>query len=328
MKHWFFSLFLLATTTIAAQSRWMTALSDTLPMSRISIPGAHDAATASLRGRGRCQTLTLTEQLAVGVRAFDLRPTQQRRTKKLGNIHHGLKSTRMSLAEAFDEFNAFLEKNPGEAIIVLLRDESDGRYLFNKPRRETFTAALREFLRTQPRIVNFRPDLRLRDCRGGIIVLCRTGSPADKAATYLTWNHSIDGNCDRRIHYAENRATPLAVQDCYAPKMAGKNVSDEDFLQLKLSAAEKFLAYAATARATWVINHASAYVGRTNYCRHAAHINPRLARCLSPESPDAKKSVGIVMMDFAGATRAKFRGKAYPVVGDTLLRAVIATNYL
>ncbi len=326
MKYRIFLLFLTIATNLAAQERWMTALSDTLPLSHLSIPGTHDAATASLRGRGRCQTLTLAEQLAAGVRAFDLRPTQRRGGKGLGNIYHGLKNTRVNLDEAFRDFNAFLEQNPGEVIVVLLRDESDGRYLLAKPRRETFTAALREFLKGQPRVVPFQPHLRLRDCRGGIIVLCRTGSSADKAATYLTWNHSIDGSRDRRIHYGDNQATPLAVQDCYAPKIAGKDGNDEAFLQLKLAAAERFLAYAATAHGTWVINHASAYVGKTNYCRHAAHINPRLARRLSTADIKPKRGYGIVMMDFAGATKAKYRGKTYAVSGDALLRAVIESN--
>ncbi len=321
MNRLFFLIFsLLLFSAAAAQKRWMTALPDTLALTALSIPGAHDAATSSVHGMGRCQTLTLARQLEAGVRAFDLRPTQRRRARGLGNIYHGLKNTGVSLDEAFSDFNDFLDKNPGELIIVLLRDESDGRYLFRKPQTATFTAALRQFLAAQPRVVNFRPDLRLRNCRGGIIVLCRTGSPSDMASTYLSWNHSIEGSRNRHIHYGGHAPAPLAVQDCYSPKSAAADCTDEAFPALKLAAAERFLHLAASQPGLWVINHVSAYVGTANYCRNAAYVNPRLARRLSA-------SAGILMMDFAGVDSAKYRGKTYRVAGDSLLRAVIASNF-
>ncbi len=321
-----------------AQSRWMTTLNDTLPITSLSIPGAHDAATSSIHGRGRCQVLTIAEQLQAGVRAFDLRPTQRRRltfggfrTNGLGNIHHGLKSTGISLEDVFSDFNTFLEANPGEFVIVLLRDESDGRYPFKKPAQETFTTAIREFLQTQPKIVDFRADLRLRDCRGGILVLCRTGAPTNRVSTYLTWNHSVEGSYDRRIYYAADTFAPLAVQDCYSPSSA--NCSAEEFPARKLAAAKSFLNFAATKREFWVINHASAYIGTNNYCRSAERVNSDLSHYISgnrihstSETPKPAGPTGIIMMDFAGVEQVKFRGRTYHVSGKSLLRAVINNN--
>ncbi len=324
-----------------AQSRWLTSLNDTLPLAALSIPGAHDAATSSLRGWGRCQALSIPELLQAGVRAFDLRPTQNRRlTRKgfrfegLGNIHHGMKDTGISLDEAFACFNAFLEANPGEMLIVIVRDESAGRFLTKKPDAPTFTAALSTFLKSQKRIVPFRAKLRLGDARGGIIVLCRTGSPENMASTYVTWNHSINGSRDRRIHHAPDAAVPLAVQDCYSPSAAG-GCDNADFLARKLRVAEDFLDAAAHADGKmWFVNHASAYVGKFNYCRHAEWMNLRLSDYIRHTAMHAEKghfkpegATGILLMDFAGVDEAKFRGRTYATHGESLLRAVIENNF-
>ncbi len=311
-----------------AQNRWLTALNDTLLFVNLSIPGTHNAATSSLRGRGRCQALTIAEQLHVGIRAFDLRPTQQRKTGGLGDIYHGLKNTGVSLADAFDCFNEFLEMNPGEFIIVLLRDESDGRYLLRKPAARTFTQALRKFLQTQSRVVDYRADLRLNDLRGGIVVLCRTGSPSDMASTYLSWNHSIEGSTTCRIHY-DGSSVPLSVQDCYSLGVAARDCGEMDFLQRKLAATQFFLNRANVPDCSCVINYASAYVGRNNYCRVAEWINPRLIHHIYTlkKSEKTKLFFGILMMDFAGVDRVGFRGKVYDVGGNSLLHSVISSNF-
>ncbi len=340
MRHLLFLLsFGVLLLSAMGQERWMTALNDTMFLNRISIPGAHNAATSSLHGMGRCQLLTLEEQLQAGVRAFDLRPTQQRRltfggfeTKGLGNIHHGMKDTGVSLEEAFADINTFLADNPGECVVVLLRDESDGRYLWSKPSSDTFVQSLRDFLKKQSRIIEFRPNLRLADCRGGIIVLCRTGSPTDIASTYVSWNHSIKGNKERHIYYSPNASALLAVQDCYSPKVAG--LADEAFLNKKVAVVESFLDYAATATGAWVVNHASAYLGMNNYCRNAAWVNPRLCGYIRGKNQHmeigrkkADGSTGILMMDFVGVAKAKYCGITYNVCGDSLLHAVIANNF-
>ncbi len=340
MKHVLFLLFFCALPFHAtAQERWLTALSDTLFLDRLSIPGAHNAATASIRGMGRCQALTLAEQLRVGVRAFDLRPTQDRRlrwggteAKGLGDIYHGLKDTNVSLADAFADFNAFLEANPGECVIVILRDESDGRYLFAKPKADTFIQSLRDFLKSQPRVADFSPALRLSACRGRILVLCRTGSPANMVSTYVSWSHNVNGSKDRRVYYAAEASVPLAVQDCYSPKVAG--LDDEAFLNKKVAVAESFLDDAATAAGVLFVNHASAYVGTKNYCRNAAWVNSRLCQYIEGKSPHietgrmkADGPTGILMMDFVGVEEAKYRGKTYRVCGNALLHAVIANNF-
>lgn len=108
-------------------------------MSQLSIPGTHDAATQNagyLITAGRCQDYTIEEQLAMGIRAFDLRPTTtgNRFSDETsdGNrnlpIYHGMTSCKTDMETVFSTFNTFLAKNPGEFIIVTCRWENEGAY--------------------------------------------------------------------------------------------------------------------------------------------------------------------------------------------------------
>ena len=61
-------------------SNWITPLDDDIYVSQLSIPGTHDSGTYYCEGflgstSGRCQQLTIPEQLKMGIRFFDIRPT-------------------------------------------------------------------------------------------------------------------------------------------------------------------------------------------------------------------------------------------------------------
>ena len=98
----------------------MTAIDDDTKIALLTIPGTHDAATSSCAGPGKCQTLTIPEQLESGVRAFDLRPTMEDNST-LGNIYHSILDTGVSMGDAMECFDSFLSAHPGEGIIVIMR---------------------------------------------------------------------------------------------------------------------------------------------------------------------------------------------------------------
>ena len=81
---------------------WMQALDDNLFLSRLSIPGSHDAATSScsssgITGSAHTQTYTIAQQLEHGVRMFDLRPTWDGSNM---TINHGIVSTGVKFNDA------------------------------------------------------------------------------------------------------------------------------------------------------------------------------------------------------------------------------------
>ena len=90
-------------------SAWMTPLDDDIYVSQLSIPGTHDAATVNCEiDAGRCQALSITEQLEMGIRFFDLRPTGFSEDMP---IFHGASTANINLTAVWDEFNAFLDDN-------------------------------------------------------------------------------------------------------------------------------------------------------------------------------------------------------------------------
>ncbi len=330
--------------TSAKTNGWMARLSDAMLVSQVSIPGTHNAATSKINGMGKCQSLTIAEQLNIGVRGFCLRPTLNRKltfkgykATGLGNIYHGTVNTKVSTAQAFDAIDQYLEANPEEFVVIVMRNESGDRYLTGSAMDSEFVSYMRTFLESRSRVVNFHAHLTVGECRGKIVVLNRTGSTSDMAASYMTWNHNQSGSTDRRIYSASGSAE-AAVQDCYAPGEADGDCSDNDFASVKPACVEDFMDFAASAsnqgRNVWVVNYASAYTGLSNYAQNAENTNGHVFRYLAGKeghittgSMKVNGPVGIVMMDFAGARTVKYMAKSYTVNGDLLTQSIIDNNF-
>ncbi|MCR5271218.1 MAG: hypothetical protein K6D91_09410 [Prevotella sp.] len=117
-------------TTMAED--WMVQLDDNTYWTQVSIPGTHDSATGdgwpgltSLVGAAMAQTqdLSIEQQLACGVRAFDLRPCVS------GNelvINHGILATNAKFANTMRQLCKFVSSHPSEFVVVVMRHETDG----------------------------------------------------------------------------------------------------------------------------------------------------------------------------------------------------------
>lgn len=104
-------------------SAWMTPLDDDIYVSQLSIPGTHDAATSGCEvSAGKCQGLSIADQLEMGIRFFDLRPSALDSTMP---IYHGEAPANTNMEAVWDTFNEFLDDNPGEFIITLVRWEEE-----------------------------------------------------------------------------------------------------------------------------------------------------------------------------------------------------------
>lgn len=134
-------------------SNWITPLDDDIYVSQLSIPGTHDSGTYYCEGflgstSGRCQQLTIPEQLKMGIRFFDIRPTGSDL-----HIAHGLygcykdekESELLLLSDVYTYFNEFLEKNPGEFIITILRWEEE-----DNDDENVFNSAMIDFVKKSP----------------------------------------------------------------------------------------------------------------------------------------------------------------------------------
>ncbi|HYE06376.1 MAG TPA: phosphatidylinositol-specific phospholipase C [Planctomycetota bacterium] len=105
-------------------SAWMADVRGEASLAALSIPGSHDSAALHepLPGTARCQTLTIAEQLAIGVRFLDLRC---RRVGDALRLVHGPVDQRRTFDEALADCAAFLRARPSECLIVSVKEEGD-----------------------------------------------------------------------------------------------------------------------------------------------------------------------------------------------------------
>ncbi len=95
-------------------STWMADINDNTPIRQIAIPGSHDAATKGILWAGETQTYTIAQQLACGVRYFDLRV--HKKGDKYVIFHSILDGIEFSLV--LDAIRDFMLANPSEVVLL------------------------------------------------------------------------------------------------------------------------------------------------------------------------------------------------------------------
>lgn len=113
-------------------TNWMQAISDSAAIGTFTIPGFHDSA-AYVQTPGIhisvtipfvcCQQLNIAQQLAVGCRFLDIRCRQ---VGDLLLLFHGIVPLMGTFADVIAACTTFLRENPGECILMSLRQEGDG----------------------------------------------------------------------------------------------------------------------------------------------------------------------------------------------------------
>ena len=315
---------------------WMTAIDDDTKIALLTIPGTHDAATSSCAGPGKCQTLTIPEQLESGVRAFDLRPTMDDNST-LGNIYHSILDTGVSMGAAMECFDSFLSAHPGEGIIVIMRYESERQLFSPSISEDNYKAAMKNFLWDnriyQSRKAAFNKSMTMEDLRGRILIISRNDlSPVSSFETaYTQWSHSNSVGEALQI-YGTGGLGRIYVQDMYSAEKNG-NSSEADFLAKKKELVCKLLDITVPFREyeqnNWVINYCSGYAGSSfasdSYAKNAASTNPAALEHIKAHT--GKGFTGIVMMDYAGTDTYEVGGSSFNVSGKSLTEELILNNF-
>ncbi len=164
----------------ASTTRWMSHLPDSRPISRVSMPGTHDAGSSSmpessLASLGHTQNFPICEQLLDGIRAFDIR------LKSDMKFGHTIKC-RDGLDEEMEHIAQFMKENPKETLIFLVGSDENGAK-WSEPMRQKFQNIIDKysglFLET------FDATTPLGDVRGKILVIKRQQAcPYGKLLTF------------------------------------------------------------------------------------------------------------------------------------------------
>ena len=277
----------------------MASLGDDRLLSELSIPGTHDSGAyyEPFTGVAKCQALSIADQLAAGVRYFDLR------CRNVGDqflIYHGGRVEHIVLQpiggvdqnQTYDELlatmYAFLDAHPTETVIASVKEEAT-------PANPTlpFDARFAAYLAKDPaRWYTATTIPRLGDARGRLVLLRRfpTTSPP----------LGIDASqwADNTTFTVTNTAS-LRIEDAYV-------VTDNN---AKWSAVTSLLAEARTPAdpGTLFLTYTSGYqlmMGLPNIPSVADDLDARIDAVLA-DPANAQAHLGVLVMDFVTAARAK-----------------------
>ena len=301
-------------------NNWITPLDDDIYVQQLSIPGTHDAAANSTTvfDAGQTQSKNFSEQLIMGIRAFDMRPAYYSYGSKMWLWHSGTRCDD-SLNEALTTMSEYLTNNPGEFIILQIKHETE--YGIGK-RTSNWDKIYDELNAFQSQIVSWKPDLTIGECRGKFIIITRTDF-TNREQLGVAKTSSFDDNTYFVTTLVNGSySTSYYVQDYY------KYTEDEGTEKLNkiksLYAITKEFCKA-TNGFPWALNHTSGYCGNLGISRqyqlNASYVNKPLYEALSNETELGP--TGIVFMDYVGERDASY----YTVYGDLLPQAIIDNNY-
>jgi 1-phosphatidylinositol phosphodiesterase len=109
-------------------SEWMARLDGGKYLSALSIPGSHDSGSTEGGPLFADQTLSITNQLTVGVRFLDVRLTVSPHGRAPLQLAHGGTITQLQkiyFRDVVKECIAFLNAHPTETVIMSVKEEND-----------------------------------------------------------------------------------------------------------------------------------------------------------------------------------------------------------
>jgi 1-phosphatidylinositol phosphodiesterase len=265
---------------------WMDRLHGAQRLSELTLPGTHDTCARDCTAGLETQSMTVPDQLAAGIRFLDIR------CRHVGDafaIHHSSEFLRQWFEEVRDACYAFLDQHPGEAIVMLEKEEHTpaGNTRSFQATFESDTRATRSRWHLGDRIP------ALDEVRGKIVLFRRF--PATTPLGIDAWGDATTNWVDDATFVLARNGSTLCVQDGY-------RLPTRLDLETKWDRIRQHLVDAGDGSpAAWYVNYASATgftvpreiaVGAPD----TAGINGRLLRCLAESRPGR---YGTLLLDFA-----------------------------
>ncbi len=312
-------------------SQWMQYLVDSRLVADLSLPGAHDAATAEgweegnilnvmAEAMAKCQDLTLQQQMEKGVRVFDLRPELVVRSDYELRCSHGPSTTKLLVIDFFRKLKTYLKETPTEFFIVTVQ-------LSNTRKKDVWAEKFNALIHSDEfkgLFADYKPRLTVGEVRGRVLLLSQEKYAEKPLGAYCEgWTSALALETQKqgKLKGADSEG-PLWVQD-YWENITRENKDAALVRMLEAAAARDMKA----AKPAWVINFPSAYIDgpfSDNYRKNAESANALAIKWLN----EHKGSVGIIYMDFAGVDKSTSfdKSKEYQVMGMKLVDSVIRQN--
>mgnify|MGYP002624064919 FL=1 len=298
---------------------------DETKVCKLSIPGTHDTMT----GMGFYQPMlkyvfdmtaisqvsTLEEQMACGLRFFDIRPVVSIDTlatdpaeKQILRLAHGISEIDVTFEEAIDQLQRYLKAHPSEFFIAKLQADN------GMENQNNWTVLLNKVLSKQKYdglfVEDWRPDLTVGEMRGKILWLSRFDLRPLNAAfhypiVYCDWPDE-DPDIDENLNPEAQRSCAIFNMDDPAVKATlyaqdYYKTTTEQRMKNKQKTVIDMMHSAREATASdddiWIVNHTSAYteVSPRGYITNASILHPMVIEDLQKY----EGTVGIMPMDMA-----------------------------
>lgn len=301
-------LFTLCAEADIDRDDWMASLPDRATLFSLSIPGTHDAGTKGFSWNAETQKLSISEQLAIGVRAFDLRPGVDGSTLKI--YHSELVHGSETLTDIFGTFESFLSAHPGEFLFIFLKNETG---------KDGWANLMKQVLDAHSsRLLELNPYLTVGQMRGKMLVLSRDswGDATYGAVRSNSWQDNTTFDMTYRGGYGD--LLQCRIQDVY-------DCASDANLSKKKADIQTLLAEAMTGTSgKFYVNHTSGYT------RSYFLSNQYVADCAEKCNELALNYLGshsgptgVIMMDFAGTDKVKLTLSSHDTRGQLLVDAII-----
>lgn len=342
---------------------WMNKLSDNTPLSHISIPGTHDACTASVGTVGKtvnadCQSLSIEKQLEAGVRCFDIRTSlncdaneydavrgqsnMEFLDKNLGTFHGNL-SCGISFPEVLRKMKRYLSNHKNETVILRVAFENKNILPWDKYDEKGRVATTRAYHEVMSNkefvddIMPYYPTDMLGSVRGKILIMNYNShglEDKDRIGSYVTGYDDNKAVTNSVIHKYENKDG--AVQETASCVFWEQNYYGMGDLtggiELKKNSITDFAVNANMQQdIPLFITQLNANSGSLDLdCRsYANKFNSYAFQMLwnNMHSNNAALKGGIYSMDYAGVETYEQIFSSTSVYGERLVWAVIENNF-
>ena len=250
---------------------WMKDLGDSTIITDMSIPGTHDSgATRSIFDvAGKCQDMSIVNQLNIGVRFLDIR---LQLVKDELRIVHSFVDQKLLFNKVLKDISEFVKENNSEFIIISIKEDADSK----KSKVTFYDKVIEEFSKYDNISFDDTLPTTLGEARGKIYILNRFTSNDIGIKAYHGWEDSTSFHLNS-----------LYVQDNYC--LDNVDIKKQDILNT--------FDYSLTANKL-VLNFTSCYLENSFPPTYAATPAKDINKWLIEEINKKDKKLGIVIVDF------------------------------
>ena len=194
-------------------NNWMKNIGSDVSLKDVNIPGTHDSATkyCQLSLFSGCQSKTVSEQLSLGVRAFDIRVDGMSLVHAFCKCKEGFFGKSLTLHKVIGDIFSFLAENPSETVVMLFKMDK------GSDSKKCFSLLYENFILPNPEkwyLENSVPTLG--QARGKIVLVRRTDASEESSGIDFTMmpDHGAKDKTDSS-DFSFNGKDTVTVQDRY-----------------------------------------------------------------------------------------------------------------